>query len=80
MQGVTIGYQRVPTKKALREAVASNPARVNLEATSMFGNEYDGSLADAPAGNYYVVGPHPANKRSWYAHIVVGRDGSIKVS
>lgn len=43
---------------------------VVLEATSMFGNEYDGSLENAPkASAFYVVGPDPRTSRKWYATI-----------
>ena len=70
-QGVYVNYRRPPTKKALREAVADDPSTVSLEATSMFGNEYDGSLAEASTTQRFtVVGPDPYNKRNWYANII----------
>lgn len=66
-----------PTKKGLRAAIAANPSRVVLIATSVFGNEYRGRLSEAPAGTYYVVGPDAYRDRSWYATITVsdGPDG-----
>lgn len=79
-QGAFVGYSRPKTKKALREAVAADPSEVRLEATSMFGNEYDGSLSDAPTGQtFYVVGPDPYTKRSWYAQVSWdGTKGRVK--
>ena len=79
MQGTFTNGYRPATKKALREAIAAMPAAVRLEATSMFGNEYDGPITDAPDGRYTVVGPGPYTSRKWYANITV-RDGQIKVS
>lgn len=63
-------YLRPRTKKQLREEIARDPARVFLEETSVFGNEYQGFLNDAPEGHYAVVGPDPQRKRSWFANIV----------
>lgn len=74
MQGI---FPRFRHKKALKEAVKANEP-VRLEATSLFGNEYDGSLYKAPAGRYFVVGPDPFTKRSWYASIEV-KNGAITV-
>lgn len=74
MQGI---HPRFPSKKALREAVAAG-SWVSLEATSLFGNEYDGALEDAPDNTYTVVGPDPYTNRKWYASITK-RDGKITV-
>ena len=80
MQGIYVNMHRPKTKKELKAAIAADPATVELEATSMFGNEYGGPLADAPAGSYYVVGPDPYTSRKWYASIKVDSAGAIKVS
>ncbi len=78
MQGVFIHDSRPKTKKALREAVEllylstgeGDPYSVVMEATSFFGNEYDGSLANAPQETVFsVVGPDPRRSRKWYATI-----------
>lgn len=69
MQGIYINGRRPKSKKEIKEAVASNPASVRLEATSVFGNEYDGSVANAPNGSYTFVGPDPYNKRNFYGTI-----------
>jgi hypothetical protein len=69
-QGVYVRGFRPKTKKALREAIESDPSSVSLEATSIFGNEYGGSILHMPEGKtVYIVGPDPARKRSWYANL-----------
>jgi hypothetical protein len=85
MQGVfDPDGHRFKTKKALKECAASPAAdTIQLEATSLFGNEYAGYLGRAPHGKYTVVGPDPYTRRNWYATIEVGkRDGVgfVKVS
>lgn len=79
MQGVYVDFERADTKKALSAAVAEDPTRVTLEATSFFGNEYDGPLSGAPDGTYSVVGPDPQVSRKWYATIEKS-GGEVKVS
>ena len=68
---------RFASKKALTDAVKAGHTTY-LEATSVFGNEYDGPLRQAPDGAYYVVGPDPYKSRKWYAQIVKSGD-TIKV-
>ena len=75
MQGV---YPRLKSKSALKVAVKMQD-EVSLEATSMFGNEYDGDLYSAPDGTDYVGGPDPYKNRKWYATIKKSGD-TIKVS
>jgi hypothetical protein len=68
MQGVFSNYERVPTKKALKEALQTEPEHVELEATSLFGNEFGGPVLEMPEGKRVaVVGPDPYKKRNWYA-------------
>lgn len=62
-------FLRPRTKRALREAVRTAPGDVFLEETSVFGNEFEGWLTDAPEGSYTVVGPEPRRLRSWFATI-----------
>lgn len=70
MQGVFINGRRPTSKKQIKEAVAADPNTVSLEATSMFGTEYDGPVANMPEGvPAYVVGPDPYNKRNFYGTI-----------
>lgn len=73
MQGIFLGFSRPKSKKAVREAVAAGQP-VYLEATSLFGDEYDGSVYDAPNGTYYIVGPDPYTKRNFYGKVIVTND------
>lgn len=77
-QGVFIHGSRPPTKKYLKTAIdqineGGDPFSVVIEATSLFGNEFDGSLAMAVRQNhrgpFYLVGPDPRNSRKWYANL-----------
>jgi hypothetical protein len=77
--GVSDNYGRIKTKKHLKEHAVKNPELTYLDSTAMVGDSYNGSLADAPDGNYSVVGPDPYTKRSWYATIAK-RGDTIKVS
>lgn len=68
MQAVFVEGSRPKTKKALKEAVA-NGDRVELEATSAFGNEWSGPVTMMPENKAVpIVGPAPLN-RKWYATI-----------
>lgn len=77
MYGVFLNLDRPKSKKAIKDAVAANQA-VNLEATSMFGNEYDGPLRTAPDGVYTFVGPDPYTSRKFYGTITK-RNGKVTV-
>jgi hypothetical protein len=69
--GALINDKNAPTKKALREAMKSEPERVTFYATSMFdaGTE-DFAGNDLPAGvSLSVVGPDPERSRKWYATV-----------
>ena len=62
--------RRPKSKKEVRELVATNQLRnVVIEATSLYGREYQGPLADAPDGTYTICGPDPYQKRSFYLNI-----------
>jgi len=77
MQGIWINGTRPKSKKAIKEALTAGD-EVALEATSMFGNEYGGLVADAPDGAYVFVGPDPYNKRNFYGTLTV-RSGKVTV-
>lgn len=79
MQGIFVNHERPASKKAVKEAVAVDPSKVALEATSLFGKEYDGPLSEAPDGKYYFVGPDPYRSRKFYGTVIV-RAGTIKVA
>lgn len=69
MQGIFIKGQRPKSKKMVKEAVRDVPHLVRIEATSIFGNEYDGTVEDAPDGSYTFVGPDPSRDRRFYGTI-----------
>ncbi len=75
MQGIFINGYRPKSKKAVREA---DPSTVRLEATSLFGNEYDGLLSEAPDGRYTFVGPDPYTSRKFYGTATI-KNGKVKV-
>lgn len=79
MQGLYVNARRPKTKKQVKEAVKETPDLVKLEATSVFGNEYEGSVADAPAGSYNFVGPDPHYNRIFYGTIVKTSTGKVTV-
>lgn len=68
--GVFVDGKRPTSKKQVREAIKDNPARVVLEATSWFGNEDSGNLAEITNGNYYFCGPDPYTSRKFYGQII----------
>ena len=80
--GIFINGQRPASKKAVKEAIAANPASVHLENTSGFSNNFDIDLDEKIAqGDFRTafVGPDPYNKRNFYGTIEV-KDGRVKVS
>lgn len=86
MQGIYVqsevggNYHRPKSKKQIKELIAAGELhRVYAEATSMFGNEYNGGLDQAPAGTITFVGPDPYYKRNFYGNITVRPDGSVIV-
>jgi len=80
MQGIYVDGRRPKSKKAVREAVADDPRRVMVEATSLFGGEYGGSLDGWDgSGHITFVGPDPYNNRRFYGNVVVGKDGKFRV-
>lgn len=77
-QGIFVGGNRPKSKKAIKEAFAINPQSVRLEATSLFGNEYDGPIVDAPQGSHNFVGPDPYKDRKFYGTITV-KNGKVTI-
>lgn len=70
MQGLFLKGARPKTKTAVKHAVAAGELdRILIEATSLFGNEYDGPLTEAPDGEYHFVGPNPYSDRRFYGTI-----------
>ena len=80
MQGIYVNYNRPKSKKEVVAAVKANPETVSLEATSLFGNEYDGPITEMPIGKLAtVVGPDPYTARNFYLNITRKEDGTFKV-
>lgn len=81
MQGLFIrdaeGHKIRPrSKKQVRELIAADPSFVTVEATSMFGDEFDGNALDLPAGSAIsFVGPDPYTKRNFYGQLIHTSDG-----
>ncbi len=62
-------------RKADKVVMPKDPYSVVIEATSVFGNEFDGSLANAPKPiKYSIVGPDPHTSRKWYATLSYDKD------
>jgi len=73
---------RPKSKKAIKEALAdeATAGRVRAQATSWFGDEYDGFIVNAPVGTtVHFVGPDPERDRRFYGTIHVTSAG-IKVT
>ncbi len=81
-QGIFINGSRPKSKKQIKEYVdnlyvegtdTTDPFGIVIERTSMFGNEFDGSLARAERldnlGPFYFVGPDPRTSRKFYGTI-----------
>lgn len=68
-QGIFIEGKRPSSKKQVREAIEAGK-RVRAEATSVFGNEYDGLISEMPKNTVITfVGPNPHNDRRFYGTI-----------
>jgi hypothetical protein len=70
-QGIFVNGRRPNSKKAVKEAVASDASSVWAEATSWHGDEYDGPVTDMPEGGRGIsfVGPDPYTSRRFYGTI-----------
>lgn len=69
-QGIYVGRGRPTSKKMVKEAVEKDPSKVIVEATSIFGNEYDGRLSEMPiTRSVTFVGPDPYTSRKFYGTI-----------
>lgn len=69
MQGLFVEGRRPKSKKEVREAIAEGRS-VRIEATSLFGNEYDGPVTEMPDGTINFVGPDPYTSRKFYGNLV----------
>lgn len=66
--GAYVNGKHPKTKKALREALASDPSSVIFDVTSMFERSVSHTGSDLdPALTLVVTGPDPHRDRRWYA-------------
>ena len=81
MQGLFIDGQRPASKVAVKRALAEGKA-IHVEATSLFGNEYDGDLDElvrtGTSQRIDFVGPDPYTSRKFYGNLVIA-DGKVAV-
>jgi len=74
------GGTDIPTKAALKRAIAANPDDVVVYGTSDF-QPFTGSADNLVIGvKYSVTGPNPYTSRKWYATLEKLSNGTIKVS
>jgi hypothetical protein len=77
--GARINGERARTKKALREALTTDPSSVVFDPTSMFDSQAEIAGDAIPAGTTLsVVGPDPYARRNWYAS-VSSSNGKVSV-
>lgn len=70
MQGIKVNGQWPKSKKLVKEAIAADPRRVRLVATSNFGGDHDGSVATLPPGKkVHFAGPNVYAERRFYGII-----------
>ncbi len=71
-------YRTRSLPKDSKVIMPQDPFGLVIEATSMFGNEFDGSLAKATRtglhGPFSIVGPDPRTSRKWYLTIKYNTD------
>lgn len=69
----------IPTKAALKRAIAANPDDVVVYGTSDF-TPFTGSADNLREGvKYSVTGPNPYTSRKWYATLEKGPNGKVTV-
>lgn len=69
-QGVFTNGRRPKSKKEVKDVANGDPRNIRIEATSMFGNEFDGLASEMPEGTtVYFVGPDPYTSRKFYGQI-----------
>ena len=71
--------RRAKSKKEIKEHLKSG-GLVEMEATSMFGNEFTGPATKENVelyGPFLFVGPNPYEKRNFYGSIKLNRKGEV---
>jgi uncharacterized ferredoxin-like protein len=70
----------IPTKTALKRAIADEPSNVRIYSTSGFSEQYDDIATNVVVGvKYSVTGPNPYTNRKWYATVEKAPNGKITV-
>lgn len=78
MQGIFVEGRRPRSKREIVAALAADPSGVEVEATSLFENEFSGPATKLPSGQkVYFVGPDPFTSRKFYG-ILENRGGRIR--
>jgi hypothetical protein len=73
---------RIPTKRALREALVSGDIAFDQTAL-VHASGLPGIIRPEDIKEQHqlsVVGPDPYTNRKWYATVQIGRDGQLKVT
>ena len=80
MQGLFIQGRRPKSKVEVKRLLADTGTDgISVEATSMFGNEYDGPLSEAPENTtIHFVGPDPYTSRKFYGTITL-TNGNVTI-
>jgi hypothetical protein len=80
--GAFINGKRPASKKAVREALASDPASVVFDKTAgLFDGWGNLTVADLQPGvKLSLVGPDPETKRNFYGTLELDKNGKVKVS
>jgi hypothetical protein len=74
--GIFIEGRRPKTKKQVHEAIAAG-ARIEVELTRLGCEETLDASQLVADRVYYIVGPDPYTKRSWYGQLVRKEDGRL---
>lgn len=82
--GVKINGEHAKSKKAIKDALTSNPASVLFYTTSPFGRSFSVTADNLDTelnciNKLSIVGPDPFNNRKWYGTVENTAKG-IKVS
>lgn len=79
--GALVDGKRPASKAALKRALADAPDTVVFDSTSMFDGGVQYTPESLPVGvSLSVVGPDPYTTRNYYATVVRGRDGRVKLT
>jgi hypothetical protein len=69
--GIFVNHKRPQSKKAVKDAIATDPESVMIEDTSIFPGGFSGPVSDWPVGKTITfVGPDPYTSRKFYGNIV----------